>query len=207
MSFRRAARAAFAARSRANWMLLAVAVVLAGLAVSCGSSSHSGSSASHNAYVTLPDKGSVALLRINDSTGIVSLGPQTPSVLGTTPTPLALDPGKKFLYVGNTENNQLSIFNVASDGTLTQTAPGIDLGDSPQAMAIDASGKYLLITTNFVASNLQVYSLNSGSGTPTPVASYAANSSPNNLAISPSGNFVYVANGDEALHAFDRWLF
>jgi 6-phosphogluconolactonase len=200
MSFRRAANPALAGRSRAYWTLFAI-IFLGAFLPSCGNSSHSSSKASHNAYVTLPTKGTVALLHINDSTGVITLGSQTPSVLGQVPTPLALDPGKKFLYVGNVQSHMLSVFNVATDGTLTQTVPAIDLGagNSPQTMAIDASGKYLLMTTNFTGSNLLVYSLNSGSGTPTFVNSYSANSSPNNLTISPSSNFVYVANEDEAL--------
>src|SRR5882757_598350 len=115
MSFRRAARAALAARSRAYWML--VVITLAGLSASCGNS-HS-SSASHNAYITFPAKGSVALLHLNDSTGVLSPGAQTPSVLGTSPTGLALDSGKKFLYVGNTDPSakSVSIFTVGGDGS------------------------------------------------------------------------------------------
>ncbi|HWZ83231.1 MAG TPA: beta-propeller fold lactonase family protein [Terriglobales bacterium] len=204
MSFRRAARAALAARSRACWMLVVVTIVLAGFSASCGNSSHSpSSSASHNAYVTLPDKGEVALLHVNDSTGVISLGPATPQVLGTSPTGIAIDPGKKFLYVGNVDSSahSVSIYNITSDGTLTQTLPDVifPAGITPRALAIDASGKYLLITTNFAGQNLLVFSLNGGSGAPTQIGAYTANSSPNNLTISPSSNFVYVANEDVSL--------
>ena len=198
MIFRRAARAAFAARSRAYWMLIVITLVLGGLSTSCGNSSHS--SASHNAYVTFPAKGAVALLHVDDSTGAISLGAQTPSVLGTSPTGLALDPGKKFLYVGNSAAgaNSISIFNVAGDGTLTQISDAMPIGDSPRAMAIDASGKYLLVTTNFAGNNLLVFSLSTG-GAPTLVGSYAVNTSPNNLLISPTSNFVYISNSDVGL--------
>ena len=199
MSFRRAARAALAGRSRACWMLVVITLVLAGLSVSCGNSSHS-SSASHNAYVTFPTKGSVALLHLNDSSGVLSLGAQTPSVLGTSPTGLALDSAKKFLYVGNAAAgaNSVSIFNVASDGTLAQSGTATDIGASPRAMAVDASGEYLLITTNF-GDHLLVFSLDSVSGAMTLVGSFAANSSPTDLKISPTSNFVYVSNSDAAL--------
>lgn len=200
MSFRRAARAALAARSRAYWMLVAVTLVLAGLSASCGNSSES-SSASHNAYITFPTKGAVALLHLNDSTGAVSLGAQTPSVLGTAPTPLALAPNKKFLYVGNVDANahSVSIFNVGGDGSLTQNGDATSIGAAPRAMAIDASGKYLLITTDFAVTNLLVFSLDSGTGAITQVGSFAANSSPNDLKISPTSDFVYVSNSAVAL--------
>jgi 6-phosphogluconolactonase (cycloisomerase 2 family) len=198
MSFRQAARAALAARSRAYWMLFTVSLVLAVLSASCGSS-HS-SSASHNAYVTFPTKGSVALLHLNNSTGVLSMGTQTPFVLGTAPTSLALGSGKKFLYVGNVDGNakSVSIFTVGGDGTLTQNGPATVINASPRAMAIDASGKYLLITTNFT-NQILVFSLDSASGAITLVENLPTNSSPNDLKISPTSNFVYVSNSDSAL--------
>jgi 6-phosphogluconolactonase len=199
MSFRRAARAAFAARSRAYWLVF-ITLVLAGLSTSCGSSSHS-SSASHTGYVTFLQKGAVGLLRLNNSTGVVSLGAQTPSVVGTTPDALALAPGKKFLYVGNSgpAGNSISIFSIAGDGTLTQNGTATDIKASPRALAIDASGKYLVVTTNFVGSNLLVFSLDAASGAITPLNSYVANTSPDYLTISPTSNYVYVSNSDANL--------
>jgi 6-phosphogluconolactonase (cycloisomerase 2 family) len=198
MSFRRAARAAFAASSRANWILVVATLVFAGLSASCGNSSHGSSSASHNAYVTFPTKGSVALLHVKDSTGVMSLGGQTPLVVGTSPEGLALAPGKKFVYVGNAgpTGNSISIFNAAGDGTLTQNGDAVAIGASPRALAIDASGKYLLVTTNFVGTNLLVFSLDAGSGAITQIGSYSANTSPNYLTVSPSSNYVYVSNSD-----------
>ena len=192
MSFQRAARAALAAGSRAYWTLLAATLVLASLSASCGDS-HSGSSASHNAYVTLPNKGAVALLHIKDSTGVMTLGTETPTVLGTIPKGLALDPGKKFLYVGNSAANSVSIFSVAGDGTLTLTGDATSVGSGPQTLAIDASGKYLLITNTF-DNNVSVFSLNSGSGAITLLNSYPAVPGPTDMVISPSSNYVYIAN-------------
>src|SRR5258708_4230849 len=199
MSFRRAARAAFAAGSRAYWLVV-ITLILAGISTSCGNSSHA-SSASHAGYVTLLQKNAVAVLRLNDSTGVVSLGAQTPSVVGATPDALALAPSKKFLYVGNSgpSGNSISIFTIAGDGTVTQQGQATDIGASPRALAIDASGKYLVATTNFVGTNLLVFSLDAGTGAITLLNSYVANSSPNYLTITPSSNYVYVSNSDENL--------
>jgi 6-phosphogluconolactonase (cycloisomerase 2 family) len=201
MSFRRAACAAVSP-GRAYWMLLVVPFVLAGLSTSCGNSSH-GSDATHNAYVSFPSQGSVALLHLTDSTGVVSLGAQTPSVAGTSPTAIALDPTKKFLYVGNAAAgaHSISIFTVASDGVLAQNGAATDIGDSPRTLTIDASGKFLLVTTAFAdtSRNGLIFSLDSGSGALTPTGTFQANSSPNDLKISPTSNFVYISNSDEQL--------
>src|ERR1700726_4353735 len=98
MSFLRAARAALAGQSclpriPVAFVFVAV-VVLAGLSLSCGSSSHSTSVANHNAYVTLPARGSVLLLHINGATGAITLGAETPQVQNTSPTGIPLLPSK-----------------------------------------------------------------------------------------------------------------
>ncbi len=197
MSFRRAARAAIAGGSRRSWILVAAAFILAGLSASCGSSS-SHSSASHNAYVSLPQKGNVALVHLNDSTGVLTLGGETPPVLGTSPTGLALSSNKKFLYASNVAAgaNSVSIFNVASDGSLTQTGDATPVGSGPQALAIDPTGKYLLIANSFDL-NVSVFSLDSGTGAISLIGNSFIGVAPTDLKI--SGSFVYVSVPDAGL--------
>ena len=197
MSFLRAARAALAGQSCLPRSLAAVIViaVLAGLSLSCGSSSHSTSGPNHNAYVTLPARGSVLLLHISGATGAITLGAETPQVLATTPTGIALLPSKKFLYAVNSFANTISIFKVASDGTLALTGtPGPAYGSSPNAALIDPSGKYLLVTNN-LSNNVSVFSIDAGSGALSLVGSpVPANANPAEILIVPSGKFVYVTN-------------
>src|ERR1700674_5362712 len=197
MSFLRAARAALAGQSCLPRMLVAfvAVVVLAGLSLSCGSSSHSTSGPNHNAYVTLPSRGSVLLLHITGATGAITLGAETPQVQDTTPTGIALLPSKKFLYAVNSFANTISIFKVASDGTLalsgTPTPAG---GSSPNAAVIDPSGKYLLVTNN-LSNTVSVFSIDAGTGALSQVGSpVPANFHPAEILITPSGKFVYVTN-------------
>src|ERR1700674_49420 len=197
MSFLRAARAALAGQSCLPRMFVAfvAVVVLAGLSLSCGSSSHSTAGPNHNAYVTLPARGSVLLLHINGATGAITLGAETPQVLATTPTGIALLPSKKFLYAVNSFANTISIFKVASDGTLalsgTPTPAG---GSSPNAAVIDPSGKYLLVTNN-LSNTVSVFSIDAGTGALSQVGSpVPANFHPAEILITPSGKFVYVTN-------------
>ena len=141
--------------------LVVVAVfVLAGLSLSCGSSSHGTSGPNHNAYVTLPSRGSVLLLHINGATGAITLGAETPQVENTSPTGIALLPSKKFLYAINSSSfaDSISIFNVASDGTLALSGTPTPAGNGPNDAVIDPSGKYLLVTNNF-GNNVSVYSI------------------------------------------------
>jgi 6-phosphogluconolactonase len=197
MSFLRAARAALAGQSCLPRIFVAfvVVVVLAGVSLSCGNSSHSTSGPNHNAYVTLPSRGSVLLLHISGATGAITLGAETPQVQDTTPTGIALLPSKKFLYAVNSFANTISIFKVASDGTLalsgTPTPAG---GSSPNAAVIDPSGKYLLVTNN-LGNTVSVFSVDAGTGALAQVGSpVPANQNPAEILITPSGKFVYVTN-------------
>ncbi len=198
MSFLRAARAALAGQSRLRRILAATAVViillLAGLSLSCGSSSVS-TGPDHSAYVTLPMHGSVALLHIEGATGAITMGAQTPLGVGTTPTGLALLPSKKFLYAVNSLGNSISIFTVNTDATLSLTGTAIlEGGSGPDAAVIDPSGQYLLVTNNFT-DDISVFSIDSDSGVLSPVGSpVPANSYPSEIVFTHSGKFVYVTN-------------
>jgi 6-phosphogluconolactonase (cycloisomerase 2 family) len=199
MSFLRAARAALAGQNCLPQILVAVVVVavLAGLSLSCGSSSHGTSGPNHNAYVTLPARGSVLLLHINGATGAITLGAETPQVENTSPTGIALLPSKKFLYAINSSSfaDSISIFNVASDGTLALSGTPTPAGNGPNDAVIDPSGKYLLVTNNF-GNNVSVYSIDANSGALSEVTGspFPANTNPAEILITASGKFVYVTN-------------
>src|SRR5271170_1773610 len=165
MSFLSAARAALVGQSGLRRMLPAMAVILAlsGLSLSCGSSQSHTFAPNHVAYVTLPSQGAVLLLRINGSTGAITVGGRTPAQ-GVSTTGLALLPSKKFLYAVNSFGNTISIFSVANDGTLTLTGTPIPAGNGPDEAVIDPSGQYLLVTNNYgnnpTGGDISVYSIN-----------------------------------------------
>lgn len=196
MSFQKAAGAARTGQSGLRRILVAVVVIVAGFSLSCGNSNTvSRTGPNHNAYVTLPAKGSVALLHITGATGVITLAAETPQTIGTTPTGLALLPSKKFLYAINSLANSISIFKVASDGTLTLTGtPTPAGGSSPNAAVIDPAGKYLLVTNN-LSDTVSVYSIDAGSGALAQVGSpVPANTNPSEILFTHSGKFVYVSN-------------
>jgi 6-phosphogluconolactonase (cycloisomerase 2 family) len=203
MRFPRAAHAALAGQTcpRRVWAggTFLIIVILAGLSLSCGNS-YKNSSPNHNAYVTLPATGNVLLLNISGATGEITIASQTPQVLNASTTGLALPPSKKFLYAVNSLPNTISIFQVASDGTLTLTGTPTPAGNGPYEAAVDPSGKYLLVTNAFGSNgdrgDVSVFSIDSGSGALTEVLNspFPANSQPQEILIAPTGNFVYVSN-------------
>ena len=201
MSFLRAARAARAGQSNGLRILVAMFVVLAGFSLSCGKSNQSTSTSNHDAYVTLPAWGSVLLLHIDGATGQIITGAQTPQQQDFTPAGLAFLPSKNILYAINSFDDTISIFNVASDGTLTLGSTPIAVGASPNAVVIDPSGKYLLVTNNFSSGggynggDVSVFSIDASTGALSPVGSpVPANTNPTNILFTHSGKFVYVSN-------------
>ncbi len=194
MSVSRSARAALKESRSLRWTEIFFAVVLAGFTVSCGKANPP-LATTHNAYVTLPQTGSVQLLRINDRTGAITADLETPAVDGLSPSGLALHPSKKFLYVANSGGNSVSLFDIATDGSLTLAGNATPAGSAPHDAVIDPSGQYLLVT-NSLSDNISVYSINSGTGALTEVAGspFYANIGPTTMAMTGAGNFVYATN-------------
>jgi 6-phosphogluconolactonase len=206
MIFPGSARAALGNQRCFRWTAVAVSVLLAGLSISCFGPSSSASSATHNAYITLPQTGSVQLLRINNSSGVITAGAQTPPVQGATPRGLALHPSKKFLFVANSAANTISVFNIAGDGTLTLSGNPTPAGPGPRAVVIDPSGQFLLVTNSLANpfGTISVYSINSGTGALSEVAGspFSAKSLATEMVITPSGKFVYVTDPAGYISAF-----
>ena len=201
MSFLRAARAAHAGQSNGLRILVAVLVVLAGFSLSCGNGNQSTSTSNHDAYVTLPAFGSVLQLHVDGALGYITTGAETPQQQDFTPTGLAFLPSKNILYAINSFDDTISIFNVAGDGTLTLGSTPIAAGASPNAVVIDPSGKYLLVTNNFSnggdynGGDISVFSIDASTGALSPVGSpVPANTNPTNILFTHSGQFVYVTN-------------
>jgi 6-phosphogluconolactonase len=194
MIFPRSAPRALRLFLNVRWAMAMIAIVLAGLALSCGGTNRPAIS-THNAYISLPSASTVQLLRINDATGVITADAQTPPVSGFIPTGLALHPSKKFLYAVNSNGNSISRFNLATDGTLTINSTPTPAGSGPREAVIDPSGQYLLVT-NTVSDNISVYSIDGGTGALTEVAGspFFAHIGPTTMVITPSGKFVYVAN-------------
>jgi 6-phosphogluconolactonase len=197
MSFLRAARAALAGQSVSprNRRVFFVIVALAGLSFSCGTNSHLPGPPDHDAYVTLPATGSVLQVHINGSNGSMTLGSKTPPTQNTTPTGLALLPSKKFLYAINSNANTISIFSVASDGSLNLTGAPTPTHPGPNAALIDPTGAYLLVTNN-IEGDISVYSIDSSSGILSEVAGspFPANNDPTQMVFRRDGQFLYVTN-------------
>jgi len=148
-------------------------------------------------YVANSGEDDISLFSIAPSTGILTEVSRT-STSGLTPLYMALDATGGFLYVVNdlsAPSSNLSVFQVASDGTLTLTNSPYPLGVTARSMALAPSGNFIFIGSEL--GQVAVYPLSSGVLQP-PVGAFttAVGTIPTGLAVDSKGAYLYVANDD-----------
>lgn len=123
---------------------------------------------------------------------------------GSLPYAIAITPSLDTLFVDNNNSDDIYSYSISTDGTLTAGSKASDATGTtramPTGMAIDRAGKFLFVA-NQGASSIAVYSINGTSlteigGSPftTIPAGTTVPTSPTAVAVSASGNFLYVAN-------------
>ncbi len=191
-------------RSKPVWPAVAAifVIVLAAISISCGNGKLPSTGTGNTAYITLPDQGSILMVHIDGTNGDIAPEGSTPGNVGYSPHGIALAPSKKFLYVANSQSNDISTFSIASDGTLSTVGlPTSDGGLTPWEALIDPSGQYLLVTNTGVCGGvgsgcISVFSVDSSTGAITPVSGspFSAGGSPSEIVMPPAGNLAFTSD-------------
>jgi 6-phosphogluconolactonase (cycloisomerase 2 family) len=160
------------------------------------------STSSHYVYATIPVANQIIAYREDPNSGVLTQISGSPYTVGEGAISLVLHPSGKFLYVANpgqggTGENDISLFNIASDGILTEVLPRASVAPNasqPQLLLMDPGGAFLYVM-NVGSSNISVFSIDSGSGVLTQVANspFSIGALPLNMQVTPSGNFLYVS--------------
>ncbi len=170
------------------------ALLAAGILCGCGSYKN------EIAYVTYPSQNSVAAFRLNDSNGTFASIIGSPFPGGSSPATILLSPSGKFAYSSNQTGNSISLLSVdPQTGFLNEILPRTPTRVGPASMVMNSGGTFLFVA-NVVTNNISVYTMDSSSGALKEISGspFATGSSPLGLAISPSGNYLYVANSNLA---------
>jgi 6-phosphogluconolactonase len=188
----------FSQELRMRQKALVLAFVLASIAswVSCSSSS------SHYVYATIPNANEVGVYREDPNSGVLTQISGSPYSVGDGAHYVVLHPSGKFLYVANPGQNEndISLFTIASNGSLTEVAPRTSVapGSLPQILVMDPAGDFLYVA-NGGSYNISVFSINAASGALTPVVGspFQVGLIILNMQLAPSGKYLYVtAVGD-----------
>src|SRR5882762_5032714 len=90
-----------------------------------------GSTTSHFVYAAVPAANQVAVYREDPNSGVLTAITGSPFAAGTAPQSVVIHPSKKFLYVANSGENDISLFTIASKGELTEVTPRVPAGSTP----------------------------------------------------------------------------
>lgn len=154
---------------------------------------------SHFVYATIPAANTVLAYREDPNSGVLTPLVGSPFTTGTSTAPQALliHPSKKFLYVANSQENDISLFTIGGDGALTEVTPRtVTGGTTPMLLAVDTAGSFLYVA-NAVSNSISVFAIDAGSGALSVVSGspYPIGISPISMKVVPSGNFLYVGGG------------
>jgi len=164
-----------------------------GLCLSC---SFLSSSSSHYVYAAIPASSEIVAFREDPNAGVLIQLAGSPISAGQTVQALALDPSGKCLYAANAGQNNVSLFTINSDGSLTEQTPRTSVGTVPTLLVLDSSGH--LYVGNSGSTDVSVLSVSCTSTPPfTPVTQLSGATAPIglvplNMQLSPSGNVLYV---------------
>jgi 6-phosphogluconolactonase (cycloisomerase 2 family) len=168
-----------------------------------------GKNASHYVYAAIPAASQLAVFREDPYSGILTQLQESPYTVGNGARSVVIHPSGKYLYVANPGQgeNDISLFDINSDGTITEVTPRTPTDSQPLMLVMDPAGNYLYCA-NAGANTISVYSIYTGSATATqqtgsltlvktsPVNGTSGQGiglTPLSMAISPSGDYLFVS--------------
>ncbi len=184
-----------------KYRLVAI-LLLCGIAGSIGCSSNNNSSSTltiAELYVATAGDSMVQPYAITLTSGALSTD-GSPGAIGTSPSAMALSPNLNTMVVADSVANNLSVFTVNGDGTITAAAGNTATGTTPVGLAFNPAGTFLFVV-NQGSENISVYAVSGTTLTQVAGSPFSALTpgstvlpQPSAIAVSPSGNYVYVAN-------------
>ncbi len=152
-------------------------------------------------FVTAQSNTTISAFVVNLTNGQLTRT-ETASEPALVPSAIAVAPTIDALFVANSGANSVSAYTISSFGGLTAVSGTTTYGTTPTGLAIDPAGKFLFVA-NQGSSNVSVFSINGTALTAVPGSpfttipiglSYPNGTLPTAVAVSNSGNFLYVAN-------------
>jgi 6-phosphogluconolactonase (cycloisomerase 2 family) len=162
-----------------------------------------GTTTGHYLYAALPSASQFAAFREDPNSGILTLLSFSPVTAGPGVRAVVVHPSKKFLYAANAgeiPTGDISLYSVSTSGVLTELGSRAQAGTTPSLLAIDAAGSFLYVG-NTGSEDISVFSIDATTGNLAAVPQFGGaptarlGIAPLNMALAPSGNFLYVTGG------------
>jgi 6-phosphogluconolactonase len=162
--------------------------------VGCGTTSN------HYVYAAIPAASQIVVYREDPNSGVLTALSGSPYTAGPAVQAIAIHPSRKFLYAANSGEADISLFTISSAAALTEVTPRTPAGGTtPTLLAMDSTGSYLYVASVVgLSGSISAFSINSSSGALTAIGSpVGLGLFPLNMALAPSGNFLYVTGAGE----------
>ena len=128
----------------------------------------------------------------------------TPVATGAQPQAMIISPDAKSMFMANA-GGTITAYTVNGDGTLATSGSPVNAGSIPVALVADPAGKFLFVANQGSASDvtsgtISVFAISGtgltpvGNPVPTELPADVTGSGPSGVAVSPVGNYLYVAN-------------
>ena len=128
----------------------------------------------------------------------------SPAATGVQPEAMIITPDGKSMFMANA-GGTITAYTVNGDGTLTASGSPVTAGSVPVALTADPAGKFLFVANQGSASDvtsgtISVFAISGtsltsvGNPIPTELLADVSGSGPSGVAVSPVGNYLYVAN-------------
>ncbi|HEY1659713.1 MAG TPA: beta-propeller fold lactonase family protein [Candidatus Sulfotelmatobacter sp.] len=184
--------------------LAGLVLLFASLAVSLSC----GKSGNYYLYTAISATNQLAVFREDPYSGILTQLAESPYSVGSGPEAVVIHPSNKYLYVANAgqDENDISLFDINSDGTVSEVTPRTPVGSLPYFLAMDPGGAYLYVA-NVDSNTVSVLSIDSSSGSLTQIkgSPFSTSLAAKNMQIAPSGKFLYISapiqSGNQSLGA------
>lgn len=157
-----------------------------------------GTSPTASLYVANASSSSPTIAGFSTTAGALAVLPNAPYTSVVLPSTLALTPSNKFIYVGGI-NGFIYLYSVNGDGSLSLANGGAPVasGLAPAAMAVDATGSWLLDVDTNSHPVLSVFSINATTG----ILTLLGSSLPldvgaaRHMVLIPNNQFLYISLG------------
>ena len=199
-----------------RWFAILLVLPWVVISISCSNNNNS-SATSGTGYLWLAAQGNttVQAYTINLSSGSLSLNGNA-VVTGNAPSSILITPKADAVFIANSGTSApsspggISAYTVNSDGTLKVAGTITPAGPTPIGMATDSAGKFLFVANQgsfdltqpgAQPGSISVFSISgtslsavAGSPFSTETAGATIGTGPVSVAVSTSGNYLYVAN-------------
>lgn len=156
-------------------------------------------------YVGNYGDGTISAYSVNTSTGALSA--QGPAFLGSLdPVTLTLTPNGRFFYSAGGLLAGFALDGAATPGMIPATAGGgwgMGAGNGPESGAVDGASRYFYLAA-YGDAQIRGYAIDPQSGalSALPGSPYATAVQPDAVALTPSGQFLYVTSAAGGLYAY-----